>query len=226
MFLSPLGPLLSNESVCELMQACFRMCFIDRANELLRKSAETALTDMIRLLFSRLHTFPTVESMKKYNKASPAQAPHIVFDHPPTSPIPTECEGPVPEGIQNTVEEGKGENVEGMTPEQRVSDVTPEVLSISTVAEGASTKPIQLESKVEEIIPLVAQLEEGDHHEPPSIHVEEPTPPEKTAIPKSEFKNSSGVCHFLFSCTAPFITCIIFTKNFFRSNSQSEMKQL
>ncbi|CAG7832914.1 unnamed protein product [Allacma fusca] len=69
LFVSPLGTLLSNESVCELMQSCFRMCFIERANELLRNSAEAALTEMICLLFSRLHSFPAVEATKK-NKVS------------------------------------------------------------------------------------------------------------------------------------------------------------
>ena len=69
--MSNLGTLLSNESVCELMQSCFRMCFIERANELLRKSAESALTEMICLLFSRLHSFPIVESIKK-NRSSTA----------------------------------------------------------------------------------------------------------------------------------------------------------
>lgn len=58
LFVSHMGALLSNETVCELMQSCFRMCFIDRANELLRKSAETALHDMVRLLFLRVKDFP------------------------------------------------------------------------------------------------------------------------------------------------------------------------
>jgi len=65
LFVSHMGALLSNETVCELMQSCFRMCFIDRANELLRKSAETALNDMVRLLFLRVKEFP-VSTGKKW----------------------------------------------------------------------------------------------------------------------------------------------------------------
>lgn len=64
LFVCPLGALLSNESVCELMQSCFRMCFIERANELLRKSAETALNDMVRLLFMRVKEFPVSTGKK------------------------------------------------------------------------------------------------------------------------------------------------------------------
>ncbi|KAF0312824.1 Golgi-specific brefeldin A-resistance guanine nucleotide exchange factor 1 [Amphibalanus amphitrite] len=50
----PSGYLLSNESVCEIMQSCFRLCFEPRLSELLRRSAEHILTDLTQLLFTRL----------------------------------------------------------------------------------------------------------------------------------------------------------------------------
>ena len=50
----PSGHLLSNESVCEIMQSCFRLCFEPRLSELLRRSAEHILTDLTQLLFTRL----------------------------------------------------------------------------------------------------------------------------------------------------------------------------
>ena len=98
------------------MQACFRMCFIERANELLRKSAETALTDMIHLLFSRLHLFPTMESMKKPNntrilQAQPPQTPHIIFE-PPTPPRISEEERQVEPSPLPPIEVGTEENRE------------------------------------------------------------------------------------------------------------------
>jgi brefeldin A-resistance guanine nucleotide exchange factor 1 len=55
--LSPVGLILTNESVCEIMQSTFRICFETRLSELLRKTAEHALNDMIQLLFTRLPTF-------------------------------------------------------------------------------------------------------------------------------------------------------------------------
>ena len=60
--LTPVGSQMSNESVCELMQSCFRICFEMRLSELLRKSAEQTLTDMIHLLFSRLGSLSPPES--------------------------------------------------------------------------------------------------------------------------------------------------------------------
>uniref|UniRef100_A0A3P9K3E6 Golgi-specific brefeldin A-resistance guanine nucleotide exchange factor 1 n=1 Tax=Oryzias latipes TaxID=8090 RepID=A0A3P9K3E6_ORYLA len=58
------GAHLTNESVCEIMQSCFRICFEMRLSELLRKSAEHTLVDMVQLLFSRLPQFK--EEAKSY----------------------------------------------------------------------------------------------------------------------------------------------------------------
>ncbi|KAJ8022774.1 Golgi-specific brefeldin A-resistance guanine nucleotide exchange factor 1 [Holothuria leucospilota] len=57
LLLTPVGAFLSNESVCEIMQSCFRICFETRLSELLRKSAEHTLIDMVQLLFARLPHF-------------------------------------------------------------------------------------------------------------------------------------------------------------------------
>ncbi|XP_072165610.1 Golgi-specific brefeldin A-resistance guanine nucleotide exchange factor 1-like [Diadema setosum] len=57
LLLTPIGMLLSNEAVCEIMPSCFRICFELRLSELLRKSAEHTLNDMVQLLFSRLPQF-------------------------------------------------------------------------------------------------------------------------------------------------------------------------
>lgn len=57
LMLSPEGSALTNESVCEVMLSCFRICFEPRLNELLRRAAEHALKDIIHLLFMRLPQF-------------------------------------------------------------------------------------------------------------------------------------------------------------------------
>ncbi|XP_059156775.1 Golgi-specific brefeldin A-resistance guanine nucleotide exchange factor 1-like [Physella acuta] len=57
LLLCPAGTLLTNESVCEIMQSCFRICFEMKLSELLRKSAENTLRDMVHLLFTRLPYF-------------------------------------------------------------------------------------------------------------------------------------------------------------------------
>ncbi|XP_045476199.1 Golgi-specific brefeldin A-resistance guanine nucleotide exchange factor 1 [Harmonia axyridis] len=55
--LAPEGSFLSNESLCEIMLSCFRICFETRLNELLRKTAEHYLKDMVQLVFMRLPQF-------------------------------------------------------------------------------------------------------------------------------------------------------------------------
>ncbi len=55
--LSPIGYYLTNSSVCEIMQSCFQICFETRLTELLRKTAESMLVDMVQLLFARMPQF-------------------------------------------------------------------------------------------------------------------------------------------------------------------------
>ena len=57
LMLAPCGSYLTNESVCEILQSCFRICFETRLSELLRKTSEHTLADMIKILFSRLPSF-------------------------------------------------------------------------------------------------------------------------------------------------------------------------
>lgn len=57
LMLNPEGSALTNESVCEIMLSCFRICFEPRLNELLRKNAEQTLKEIVQLLFMRLPQF-------------------------------------------------------------------------------------------------------------------------------------------------------------------------
>ncbi|XP_032397828.1 Golgi-specific brefeldin A-resistance guanine nucleotide exchange factor 1 isoform X2 [Etheostoma spectabile] len=77
LLLTPVGAHLTNESVCEIMQSCFRICFEMRLSELLRKSAEHTLVDMVQLLFSRLPQFK--EEAKSYVAANMKKAYNILW---------------------------------------------------------------------------------------------------------------------------------------------------
>nr|CAI5834185.1 unnamed protein product [Callosobruchus analis] len=56
--LAPEGANITNESLCEIMLTCFRICFETRHfNELLRRTAENYLKDMVQLVFMRLPQF-------------------------------------------------------------------------------------------------------------------------------------------------------------------------
>uniref|UniRef100_A0A1B0DDP3 Uncharacterized protein n=1 Tax=Phlebotomus papatasi TaxID=29031 RepID=A0A1B0DDP3_PHLPP len=67
LMLSPEGSALTDESVCDVMLACFKICFESRLNELLRRTAEQAFRDMVLLLFMRLPQF--VEDRQPINLA-------------------------------------------------------------------------------------------------------------------------------------------------------------
>jgi len=57
LILSKVGLLLTNESVCDIMQSTLRICFEPRLSELLRRTAQNCLTEMVQLLFTRLPSF-------------------------------------------------------------------------------------------------------------------------------------------------------------------------
>nr|XP_023659672.1 Golgi-specific brefeldin A-resistance guanine nucleotide exchange factor 1 isoform X2 [Paramormyrops kingsleyae] len=78
LLLTPVGAHLTNESVCEIMQSCFRICFEMRLSELLRKSAEHTLVDMVQQLFSRLPQFK--EEAKGFVGTNMKKIPSCVLD--------------------------------------------------------------------------------------------------------------------------------------------------
>ncbi|XP_067092095.1 Golgi-specific brefeldin A-resistance guanine nucleotide exchange factor 1 isoform X3 [Osmerus mordax] len=78
LLLTPVGGHLTNESVCEIMQSCFRICFEMRLSELLRKSAEHTLVDMVQLLFSRLPQFK--EEAKSFVGTNMKKIPSCILD--------------------------------------------------------------------------------------------------------------------------------------------------
>ena len=75
MTLSTVGLLLTNESICEIMQSTLRICFEPRLSELLRKTAQHCLNDMVQLLFTRLPSFTLEQKplLKKLKMRSSGQ---------------------------------------------------------------------------------------------------------------------------------------------------------
>lgn len=77
LILSPEGSALTDESVCEVMLSCIRIVFEPRLNELLRRTAEQVLKDIVLLLFMRLpqfaeerHTSGLVRKLKMMSSGS------------------------------------------------------------------------------------------------------------------------------------------------------------
>jgi hypothetical protein len=53
---------MSNESVCEIMQTCVRICFEKHASDLLRRAAEQTLAHMVQCVMSRMHLFKSSDA--------------------------------------------------------------------------------------------------------------------------------------------------------------------
>ncbi|XP_050664644.1 Golgi-specific brefeldin A-resistance guanine nucleotide exchange factor 1 isoform X2 [Leptidea sinapis] len=66
LMLSPEGVMLTDDSVCEIMLSCFRICFETRLTELLRRNAEQCLRDMTQLIFMRLPQFSSEDSQTSF----------------------------------------------------------------------------------------------------------------------------------------------------------------
>lgn len=64
--LAPEGIYLTNESLCEIMLSCFKICFETKLHELLRRTAEHYLKDIVQLVFMRLPQFS--DTMQDHSK--------------------------------------------------------------------------------------------------------------------------------------------------------------
>ncbi|ESO85819.1 hypothetical protein LOTGIDRAFT_130403 [Lottia gigantea] len=120
LLLCPAGVLLTNESVCEIMQSCFRICFEMRLSEFLRKSAEHTLMDMVQLLFTRLPVFKEdpkwSASMKKLKMRAGGVDPSRLGKRK-RSPKPRNKKlnqsTPIPDKTDRLVEENIEQNSDG-----------------------------------------------------------------------------------------------------------------
>ncbi|GCB69195.1 hypothetical protein scyTo_0001012 [Scyliorhinus torazame] len=158
LLLTPVGAHLTNESVCEIMQSCFRICFEMRLSELLRKSAEHTLVDMVQLLFSRLPQFKEEAksfvgtSMKKLKMRAGGMSDSSKWKKQKKSPRPSRHANKLPlASEQQSVPGQKGGRVEGFLPKEEKAQSTsvesiPEVLedrdSLTEMSDTASIHEI------------------------------------------------------------------------------------
>lgn len=186
LFTSRVGSLLSNEAVCELMQSCLRMCFIERANELLKKSAETALHDMVHVLFMRVKEFPVIFGKKMKSADSTYNlAIEVNEDSPRHGPGTTAAATEKTDDLQEI------QSVSPVPPEVQVSHhidspTSPSAAIAIDIGEGEEVTDGQVLSAIGTPVRL------------PEIHIEHPTP--KDATPRAnlnpnvvEFKNKRGI---------------------------------
>ncbi|XP_062554082.1 Golgi-specific brefeldin A-resistance guanine nucleotide exchange factor 1 [Armigeres subalbatus] len=195
--LSPEGSFLSNESVCDIILSCFRLCFEPRLNELVRKTAENALKDIVLLLFMRLPQFvenasfhlkslkmrsSSMDQSSKKRKHSkievkplPTTAPKIVtedsssLEPEPTTPVVSNA----PKGLK--------------PPPLATTPATPAGVIVDMQGSISQTPKSSLDPKQDTI-----QEETNAQTQPESV-VETPIQIESEELPGDSFVNSVGV---------------------------------
>ncbi|ODN01253.1 Golgi-specific brefeldin A-resistance guanine nucleotide exchange factor 1 [Orchesella cincta] len=195
LFISRVGSVLSNEAVCELMQSCLRMCFIERANDLLKKFAETALHDMVRVLFMRVKEFPVVFGKKMKSADSSSHLAIEVSEE--NSPRHASTEQSVENGASSAeIPEGTGDSIVVESPTSEALPTTPQLPEANTVA-------IDIDLEAQDGQALSAAPDSETHLTPvsnkvPVINIVHPTPTQD-ATPRNlnpnivEFKNRRGI---------------------------------
>ncbi len=213
--MSTVGLLLTNEGVCEILQSTFRICFETRLSDLLRKTAEMALNDMIQLLFKRLPTFseenlPLLKRLKMRNtgqtegkskrKRAKDSSETKKQRQQQKSPRPKKDVSPAP---VSSAASPKPEKKDDIVPTSPTSETAPtfnvdsDVLARSPMGSVTDLTQIQsdTEAEAEPKAPL-AEAEGGEERSGIKVTVTSPKGTESTEVDKEsseEFVNSQGV---------------------------------
>ncbi|XP_069316635.1 Golgi-specific brefeldin A-resistance guanine nucleotide exchange factor 1 isoform X11 [Eulemur rufifrons] len=221
LLLTPVGAHLTNESVCEIMQSCFRICFEMRLSELLRKSAEHTLVDMVQLLFTRLPQFKEEPknyvgtNMKKLKMRAGGMSDSSKWKKQKRSPRPprhmtkvtTGSELPTPNGTTSS------SNLTGGMP---FIDVPTPISSASSEATSAVVSPstdsgLEFSSQTtsKEDLTDLEQLGSPGYStatEPGSSELgvpEQPDPQEGAHVEKAQSASVESIPEVLEECTSP-----------------------
>uniref|UniRef100_A0A914VU46 SEC7 domain-containing protein n=2 Tax=Plectus sambesii TaxID=2011161 RepID=A0A914VU46_9BILA len=170
LLLTPVGRLLSNESVCEIMQSCFRICFETRLSELLRKSAESTLADMIQLLFTRLPTFkqdlrhPYIRKlvMRAGGDTAKRRKTHLHKRKPQSTG--SQLKSSLKKGAEET-----NESVTVESPQPPADEETKLLADQTSAIEQSTIAPLEVASQLGDITegaPLSMQLTKADPAKP------------------------------------------------------------
>lgn len=113
------GDLLSDESVCEMMETGLSMCCQMRLSEMLRRSAEMTMLKMVQVVFTRLKELdPNIDD---YVSASTAQTP---MPSPKLAPIasPSQSRHNIGEdsSTESTSQKVSGESITNGTPGEAI----------------------------------------------------------------------------------------------------------
>ncbi|XP_065333294.1 Golgi-specific brefeldin A-resistance guanine nucleotide exchange factor 1 isoform X2 [Cloeon dipterum] len=182
LILHPGGVSLTNESVCEIMLSCFRICFETRLSELLRKSAEHSLKDIVQLLFSRLPEFADDHRTSGKLKMR-ANSMDATNRKQKKSKVSFRTKSKAAKGSEESAaHEKEASHPEKMrdvekTPEPAAESPQPETLAVSKKQQHLSTTPLTPAGNIVDM--------QGEFHRSPSI-------PEEDASAERAALDSSG----------------------------------
>lgn len=131
LMVSPEGNYLSNESICEIMLSCFRICFEPKMNDLLRRTAETALKDMVLAVFVQLPNF---------------------VEESGSSMKPFRIGGNIIEASSKSISKSQSSlKIEVTDPENEKVPLTPETNNVEKTSTPLTTTPMPLSGRIVDI---------------------------------------------------------------------------
>ncbi|XP_075389860.1 Golgi-specific brefeldin A-resistance guanine nucleotide exchange factor 1 isoform X3 [Tenrec ecaudatus] len=220
LLLTPVGAHLTNESVCEIMQSCFRICFEMRLSELLRKSAEHTLVDMVQLLFTRLPQFKEEPknyvgtNMKKLKMRAGGMSDSSKWKKQKRSPRPPRHMTKVAPGSELPASDGA--TLSNLTGGMPFIDVPTPISSASSEAASAVVSPstdsgLEFSSQTtskEDLTDLEQAVSPGYSvaAEPVSGELglpEQPDPQEGAQVEKAQSASVESIPEVLEECTSP-----------------------
>ncbi|CAF0848856.1 unnamed protein product [Adineta ricciae] len=149
LLLSPIGSQMTNDAVCEILQSCFRICFETRLSELLRKTSEHVLIDMVQLLFARLPQFKddatSVSSTKLVKDLSTSSAPK-----PPTAYSSEGVDDARPTAIDSATHAIPSRNIPSPTSENEPEASSENIPTIIIPSFDQTTTFVQTEQRSQE----------------------------------------------------------------------------
>ncbi|KAF7725729.1 GDP/GTP exchange factor for ARF [Apophysomyces ossiformis] len=145
---SECGQILSDEAVCEMMETGLSMCCQMRLSEMLRRSAEHVMINMVTAIFERLKMLDDdwfyIESQTDTGDENVREAPHMSTPKPSPSPV---LETNIPESPSNDIAVNQSDATVQAAPEQPTIEGCPS--GEPTVEKPVAEQPIIEQRSIE-----------------------------------------------------------------------------
>ncbi|KAI9027406.1 hypothetical protein CLU79DRAFT_697591 [Phycomyces nitens] len=161
---SECGQVLSDEAVCEMMETGLSMCCQMRLSEMLRRSAEHVMINIIVAMFERLKVLEDewqfVDLQTEINedeKESSSNAPHMKTPRPTFSPVSKSEDSQKVKEDSNTESSDADQSLSEKTEEETLAEV-PQDSAATEVSEKAKDEEESLEAQKSYGLPSIREL--------------------------------------------------------------------